>query len=169
MQPQLSLSKLQYDRIIAILSDLRENTNAQILLIDSSGLLIAKEGDLDQSTEALLATLAAADYAATNEMARIIGEQKGFRSHVHEGQHKNLYMAAIKPALYLVVVFSRAVTIGMVRVLCEKTCSEVEAITRDLDGLENNSTLPQNPDAGGEFEAELSSKLDAILGPTERD
>lgn len=163
---RIELSKSQFADINKSLQLFYKRTKCPAIIVaDASGTLIAKQGSMNPNNFALLSTLAAADYAATVEMSKIIGEQDGFKVHFHEGALHNLYLTTVKDSCYLIVVFSKETTFGMVRVLASKTIEELQrAFSRDTSGedmQEINGVQEQMGLKG--FQEELSTRLDSIM------
>ncbi len=163
---RISLSQSQFHDINQLLAKLHEKTKCPaIILTDHSGLVIAQDGSMDTNELPTLAALSAADYAATSEMARIIGEADGFKMHYHEGPRMNVYVSGVIDKFILVIVFSKDTTFGMVKVLTNKAIKEFEEIFNRQHNQEEQVEAAQlkgklNED---EFCDELTSRLDAAL------
>lgn len=163
---RISLLQNQYARISAVLQRFVQKTKcSSVMLSYSSGLCVAKSGTMPDATTALLATLAAGNYSATMEMARLIGETSGFRVQFHEGTTANIYVAGIDDNFFLVVVFAKNITFGMVRVQTAKAIQELLPVVTEVAA---NVEEPENPNGAeaatdDEFRSELSSRLDAVL------
>ncbi len=165
---QISLSEESYAGLNSTLKNFYQRTKcAAIILSDESGLLVARQGNMETNNLPVLSALAAADFAATTEMAKLIGESQSFKMHFHEGQTNNIYITGINPEFFLVVIFGKNTTFGMVRVLVEKACDEL----RDLlaAAKQNTDTQPaarfvQQSLGDNEFQSELSERLDNLLG-----
>ncbi len=119
---------------------------------------------MNQQHFSIIAALAAGNYAATGELARLIGEQSGFKVQFHEGGEYSLYLAEVFDDYFLVVIFGKQTSFGMVRVLASAmTPKLVEVLTCEPEThpYENGdaSTAP-----AGEFREELASKLDGLFG-----
>lgn len=163
----VQLSDEQFREIGALLERLHEKSKCKALaLVDSSGLLIARHGGVNQKALVLLATLAAANYAATAQMARLIGEKGGFKMHLHEGQNHNIYISGVNDDYYLFTVFGTDTTFSLVRVLTAKATKELDEILRrevaagtmmrELESVKQSVSEPG-------FQDELSARLDELL------
>jgi len=164
---KIVLSRKQFEQINAILEKLQEKTKCTAaILSDISGLVIAHKGTMNVGSYSILSALTAANYAATNEIAGLIGESEGFKMHYHEGPELNLYVTAAKNQFIFVIVFSKETTFGMVRVLSTKVVKELTEVFSHQD-----NTLEEQQDGefireslnDDEFEDELTSRLDSIL------
>ncbi|NOX37675.1 MAG: roadblock/LC7 domain-containing protein [Calditrichaeota bacterium] len=118
---QIILTPQQFDEITKILSELAAKTKAStILLADISGQLITQRGNTDDINTAILSALAASDFAATSEMAKLVGEDAKFKLLFHEGEKRNVYLSNVGDNFFLVVVFDVSVTLGLVRIYTKK-------------------------------------------------
>jgi predicted regulator of Ras-like GTPase activity (Roadblock/LC7/MglB family) len=160
---RLSLSRTQFEQINEALRGFYQRTKCSALLLaDSSGMLVAHAGTLDVGAKSLLSTLAAGNYAATNEIARLAGEASGFKVHFLEGSKNSVYVSGVDENFFLVVVFGETTTFGMVRVLTAKLSEQVHALlSLPIEGevVEITRREVESP----EFRDELSSRLDAVL------
>ncbi len=85
----LILHPEEYERIRDRISRLRTECNAKmVFLVDKNGQQIAAHGDIDAVDTTALASLAAGNVAATDSLARLIGE-KEFSILFPEGERDN--------------------------------------------------------------------------------
>jgi predicted regulator of Ras-like GTPase activity (Roadblock/LC7/MglB family) len=109
------LHEAEFTRLKAILESTQKDLKAElVLLIDRSGQQIASQGprvDIDQTA---LATLAAANIAATNGLAQVVGEPS-FSTLFHQGTKRSIHILDVARSLSLVLVFDQSVAPGMVR------------------------------------------------------
>jgi predicted regulator of Ras-like GTPase activity (Roadblock/LC7/MglB family) len=103
---------------------LRESRARVVLLVDRSGELIARQGDIGQLDFVALATLAAGDIAATGELARLLGE-KTFSAIFHQGNYLHLHLSPIGDKIVLVVIFDEHSPLGLVRLRVKTTSEEL--------------------------------------------
>ncbi|MFI5143525.1 MAG: roadblock/LC7 domain-containing protein, partial [Thermoanaerobaculales bacterium] len=75
--PNLVLYEEEFDRINSVLARLWVDANAKIVfLVDKNGQQIAAKGDLEKVDATSLASLTAGNVAATDGLARLIGEKE---------------------------------------------------------------------------------------------
>lgn len=165
---QIMISKKQFAEINSALEQFSQRSKClSIILADSSGLLIARSGSMSPNNLPVLSALAAADYAATKEMAKIIGEQTGFKTQFHEGHQSNLFVNAVNSDYFLVIVFSKEITFGMIRVLSSKTSEELNKIlsqpNEENQTTEQQNALVKNAVNDQAFQDELSLQLSNVL------
>ena len=152
---QIILTAQQFDEITKVLSELAAKTKAStILLADISGQLITQRGNTDDINTAILSALAASDFAATSEMAKLVGEDAKFKLLFHEGEKRNVYLSNVGDNFFLVVVFDVSVTLGLVRIYTKK------AIQNLLHVFE---TSDPGDDAGKILDQDFSSMLGDML------
>jgi len=105
---------------------LRKSTAETALLTDTAGNLITSVGrrpDLD--FQSFLA-LCAGDYAASREMALMLGEEH-FRALYHQSERHQIYITAIADGVLLVLLFTQQSTLGLVRWAVKKYADDLHA------------------------------------------
>ncbi|HHM02822.1 MAG TPA: roadblock/LC7 domain-containing protein [Caldithrix abyssi] len=150
---QVILNSTQYEGITRVLSELANKTKASaILFADMSGQLISQRGNTDNMNTTVLSALAASDFAATSEMAKLVGEEAKFKLLFHEGEKRNVYLSNVGEAFFLVVVFDVSVTLGLIRIYTKKAIE-------DLNGI-----LDDDSNAPSEDEKLIDSDFSSLLG-----
>ena len=123
-----------------------------ILFADMSGQLISQRGNTENMNTTVLSALAASDFAATAEMAKLVGEEAKFKLLFHEGEKRNVYLSNVGDYFFLVVVFDVNVTLGLIRIYTKKAIQSLQEI------LEEEST-------GGESQKDMiDSDFSSLLG-----
>ena len=103
--PDLIMYDEEFQLIKEIISRLRLDANAKIVfLVDKNGQQIAANGDLESVDTTSLASLTAGNVAATDGLARLIGE-KEFSILFHEGEKDNIHISIVGQRVILVVIF----------------------------------------------------------------
>ena len=126
---QVILNSTQFDGISKILSELAAKTKASaILFADMSGQLISQRGNTDEMNTTVLSALAASDFAATAEMAKLVGEDAKFKLLFHEGEKRNVYLSNVGDDFFLVVVFDVSVTLGLIRIYIKKAIQNLVSL-----------------------------------------
>ena len=155
---QVVLNGRQYDAITKVLSELATKTKASaILFADMSGQLISQRGKTDEMNTTVLSALAASDFAATSEMAKLVGEEAKFKLLFHEGDKRNVYLSNVGDDFFLVVVFDVSVTLGLIRIYTKKA---IEDLTNALEEQE------EDQDAGEMIDSDFSTLLGDALDDT---
>ena len=116
------------DAITRILSNFLAETNSRsALLVDRSGQLVTTIGEQPQFDATAFATLAAADFSANDQLAKLIGETD-FTTLFHQGERDSMYVADVARRLILVVLFDQRTTLGLVRLRLKATVSDLNQV-----------------------------------------
>ena len=115
----------EYQQVKTILSKLRTDANAKmVFLIDKNGQQIASHGDIGNLDTTSLASLTAGNVAATDGLARLIGE-KEFPVLSHEGERDNIHISVVGGRVILVVIFDERSSLGLVRLRVKRASAEL--------------------------------------------
>lgn len=101
------------------------------LLIDRSGQLIASSGDPSTLDVVALSALTAANFGATAEIARLLGEEE-FALLFHKGKNENVHFCKVGEEFILVTLFDNRTTLGLVRLRTEKVVKELLQIFEEI-------------------------------------
>jgi len=94
------------------------------LLVDRSGYLIANRGDPAGMDVIALAALSAANYGVTEEIARLVGEDN-FSLLFHKGKNENIHYTKVGDDFFLITLFTRDVSLGLMRLKTAKAKGEL--------------------------------------------
>ena len=95
-----------------------------VFLIDRSGQLIAHSGNPSTVDVAALSALTAANFGATAEIAKLLGENE-FNLLFHKGKKENIYFSAVGEHLIVVTIFDHKTSLGLVRLRVNKATDEL--------------------------------------------
>ncbi len=98
-----------------------------LLISRRDGSLVCKQGETASLDTTSLAALAAAGFAATKEIARLVGEPE-FSVLFHQGEQENMYVCLAGEEVLLMLLFDERTTIGLVRVLAKETSQRLAKI-----------------------------------------
>ena len=98
-----------------------------VLLIDRSGQLIAHHGNAPGIDMPSLSALTAANFGATAEIAKILGEEE-FTLLFHKGRNENVYFSAVGEHVILVTLFDDRTSLGVIRLQIGKIIDELSKI-----------------------------------------
>jgi len=116
----------EYQQIKEILARLQIDSNSKIVfLVDKNGQQIAAHGDMAGVDATSLASLTAGNVAATDGLAKLIGE-KEFSILFHEGERDNIHISLVAQRVILVVIFDEKSSLGLVRLRVKKASQELE-------------------------------------------
>ncbi len=134
MRPIASLVIYEEDlsRLTASLSALQNKARSSaVLLIDTSGQLIASAGATESLDTTPLASLAAGSIAAAGALAQLLGE-KEFSFVFYDGERKRLHLSLIGRQAILLVLLDHHSAIPLVRLQVKKFSKEIERIFSEL-------------------------------------
>jgi predicted regulator of Ras-like GTPase activity (Roadblock/LC7/MglB family) len=130
--PDLVLYDEEFQRIKDSLHRLASDANANVVfLVDKNGQQIAAVGDLQSLDTTSLASLTAGNVAATDGLARLIGE-KEFSILFHEGERDNIHISIVAQRVILVVIFDERTSLGLVRLRVRRAMAELEKVFEDI-------------------------------------
>ncbi len=102
-----------------------------VLLIDRSGQLIAHHGNTPGIDISSLSALTAANFGATAEIARMLGEEE-FTLLFHKGRSENVYFSAIGEHVIMVTLFDDRTSLGLIRLQINKIVGELSRILSSI-------------------------------------
>ena len=122
----------EYASLEEALRRLRQEANAKaVFLIDKNGQQIAAAGEIEQFDATSLASLTAGNVAATDGLARLIGERE-FSILFHEGERDNIHISIVAQRVILVVIFDERTSLGLVRLRVRRAMAELEKIFEEI-------------------------------------
>ncbi len=127
----------EFQQIKTILYWLKDSSNARLVfLVDRNGSLIAFQGDSDNVDTTSLASLTAGNVAATDGLAKLIGEPE-FKVLYHEGTKDHIYITCVGNRIILLVIFDNHSSLGLVRLRVRKASEDLEMVFKKImDKLE---------------------------------
>jgi predicted regulator of Ras-like GTPase activity (Roadblock/LC7/MglB family) len=130
--PDLVLYDDEFRKIKESLQRLASDSNANVVfLVDKNGQQIAAVGDLTTLDTTSLASLTAGNVAATDGLARLIGERE-FSILFHEGERDNIHISIVAQRVILVVIFDERTSLGLVRLRVRRAMAELEKIFEEI-------------------------------------
>ncbi|MFP4344295.1 MAG: roadblock/LC7 domain-containing protein [Anaerolineales bacterium] len=145
-----------------LLQQLREDLRARCAVVSSSGgRLITSVGNIDRGAAITLAALMSGSFSASARAAQIFGEEEMFDSSLQETEGYGLYAIRLHDSLILSVVFSGAVTVGMVRHYAAQAAVDIlELLFSEAGAAESLEGL----EIGANFRESVNRVLGDILG-----
>src|SRR5262245_24419916 len=130
--PDLVLYDEEFNRIRDSLKRLQQDASAKVVfLVDKNGQQIAAVGDLQALDTTSLASLTAGNVAATDGLARLIGERE-FSILFHEGEKDNIHISIVAQRVILVVIFDERSSLGLVRLRVRRATADLEKIFEEI-------------------------------------
>jgi len=128
MQTDFVLYEEEFKLLEEALRRLRQDANARaVFLIDKNGQQIATAGEVEQFDTTSLASLTAGNVAATDGLAKLIGERE-FSVLFHEGQQDHIHISIVAKRAILVVIFDDRSSLGLVRLRVKRASADLERI-----------------------------------------
>ena len=157
----VSFDAAQYEGIKKYLGELYSKTRAKVVLFaDMAGQIIGERGDTADMNTTVLSALAAGDFAATAEIAKLVGEGDRFKLHLHEGERKNVYLTNVGEQFFMIIIFEANVALGMVRVYTKKA---VESLMNIVEEAANNEGMSDADMIDEDFGNLLAAELDGAF------
>jgi predicted regulator of Ras-like GTPase activity (Roadblock/LC7/MglB family) len=115
-----------------VLADFLKKSEADLtVVIDRGGNVISQFGDMNAIDVTIIAALAAGSFAATQELARRIGEVE-FNALYHQGNGSHIFMNSVDDDTIMITVFGRRTTVGLVRFYSTATAQNVSDLLKSL-------------------------------------
>lgn len=133
------ITKRDLEKIEGCLSKIVSSSFAHsVLLIDRSGQLIAQQGNTPDLDVMSLSALTAANFGATAEIARLLGEEE-FTLLFHKGRSENVYFSAVGENTIMVTLFDDKTSLGVIRLKMNQIIGELGAIVSCIFEKEKKS------------------------------
>jgi predicted regulator of Ras-like GTPase activity (Roadblock/LC7/MglB family) len=159
--PDMVLYEEDHGRIISILERLRQEANARVVfLLDKSGQQMGCAGDLGGLDPTSLASLTAGNVAATDGLAKLIGERE-FSILFHEGERDNLHINVVARRAILVVLFDERSSLGLVRLRVRRASTDLTVV---LDAIVHRAGTAREGEDLSPFEELTDEDIDALFG-----
>src|ERR1700756_5400033 len=138
----------EFQMIKDVIGRLKADAQAKVVfIVDKNGQQIAAQGDLQSLDTTSLASLTAGNVAATDGLARLIGE-KEFSILFHEGEKDNIHISIVAQRVILVVIFDERSSLGLVRLRVRRATDE---LTRILESLIKKAASANAPSVFAEI------------------
>ena len=125
---RLAFYKEDIEKIDKMLSEFLRLSGAKCaLLIDKEGHLVTKRGEVRTIDMDTISALVAGSFAATKEMARLLGEEE-FTALFHQGERDNIQLSLVGDRTLLTILFDDRTTVGMVRLYANETAKKLAEI-----------------------------------------
>lgn len=128
------------------------------LLIDKEGHLVTRRGEAVGTSMEAIAALVAGSFAATKEMARLLGESE-FTVMFHQGARDSIQLQLVGNRTLLAVLFDERTNMGLVRFYAQEASQHIAVILGEIE------TRPESEDQGlgKNFSADASAALENLF------
>jgi len=128
-----SLSRQNTEALGRVLANLMIQSEADgCLVCDQAGHVLAQAG-MAADDPHLLSALGAGVFAATGELARLLGEDE-FSMVMHQGKRRSILLCGANDDALLAVIFSADVNLGLVKLYTPPSAAAVRAVLEDACG-----------------------------------
>jgi predicted regulator of Ras-like GTPase activity (Roadblock/LC7/MglB family) len=157
----LVLTPLQEKALEAVLVQLAAKSSAALaLLATRTGHYIGSRGSRRDLDTAALASLVAADLAASTQITDLVDAAEAHTMILREGERYSMLIAEAGASMVLLVVASRDVPLGWIRMLVQGAAHRMAEITRPAPGRPVPSMASVMP--GGEFADLVGQAIDDL-------
>jgi len=129
-----------------------------IILIDREGYMVTKTGHTEDFDMQAISALVAGSYAATREMARLLGEEE-FSVLFHQGKRDSIQLTLVGDRTILATVFDERTTIGMVRLYAKEASQKLDKLFEDISQRDDDGS----EHIGADFAKSAKDQLDAVF------
>lgn len=161
IEPAIALYGSTFQSVMKTLDELlRESGARYVMLLDRKGFVLAhKEALWAPRPPALdsLATLIAGNAAATQALAKMLGEPR-FQEIVHQGEQNGLYVEEIGEVALLAILFDNSAPLGRVKLTAKKAGQTLEQLTREA------IVTPNKMGIDTEYRDGANALLDELFG-----
>lgn len=148
------------DQIELLLTEYIKLSKAKsVFFIDKEGHLITNTGEAADVNPETLAALIAGSFAATKELARVLGESE-FNAMSQKGRKDSLNMVLVGNRSILAVVYDQTTTAGMVELYCKDLSLKIAKI---LDIAAKQSKLHEKETLHEDYQESVQEKLDELF------
>ena len=153
----------EFQKIRQALQRLLEDASANLVfLVDKNGQQIAAVGDVSSLDMTSLASLTAGNVAATDGLARLIGDNE-FSVLFHEGEKANLYISIVARRVILVVMFDDRAPLGLVRLRVRRATAELETVFEEIARKVETDKLTQAEEKEAPFSEITDDDIDRLF------
>jgi predicted regulator of Ras-like GTPase activity (Roadblock/LC7/MglB family) len=157
----LVLTPLQEKALEAVLVSLAAKSSAALVLLATrTGHYIASRGSRHDVDTAALASLVAADLAASTQITDLVDAAEAHTMILREGERYAMLIAEAGASMVLLTVASREVPLGWIRMLVQGASQRMAEITRPAPGRHVPAMASVIP--GGEFADLVGQAIDDL-------
>jgi len=113
------------------------------LLIDRDGHLVTRRGDAVHTSPESISALVAGSFAATKEMARLLGETE-FTVMFHQGKRDSIQLQLVGERTLLAIMFDDRTNLGLVRFYAQETALRLQDVFESIVGRRHGEELASN-------------------------
>ena len=151
----------EFQKLEDCLERLQLDSSARaVFLIDKNGQQISATGDVASFDTTSLASLTAGNVAATDGLAKLIGERE-FSVLFHEGERDHIHISVVADRAILVVIFDERSSLGLVRLRVKRASAEMRELFDQMDS--SRQLAPAGTAAPSPFSEITDEDIDALF------
>ena len=127
------------------------------LLIDKEGHLVTRRGDAVQTSLESISALVAGSFAATREMARLLGEEQ-FTTLFHQGSRDSIQISLVGDRALFAMVFDERTNLGLVRYYSVEATKRLSEILDEID-----ARTGETESLSSDFSTSATAALDKLF------
>ncbi|MCB9915842.1 MAG: roadblock/LC7 domain-containing protein [Planctomycetes bacterium] len=133
------------------------------MLIDRGGHLVTRRGESVGESPESVAALAAGSFAATREMARLMGEDD-FNTLFHQGTRESIQLSQIGDRALFAIVFDDRSNLGLVRFYAEESQGRLRELFQEMTRRQAER-VDEDPARGlaADFSSSAAAALDELF------
>ncbi len=149
------------EEFVKVLAELISMSNAKAaLLIDKEGHMVAREGTVRSFDTDSLSALVAGSFAATREMAHMLGEDE-FSVMFHHGQKDNIQLTLVDDRTILTIIFDDQTQLGMIRLYTQEAVKQLQSVFEQKAARKDSEP---GVDLDHDFTTAGKAQLDDVFG-----
>lgn len=131
------------------------------LLVDREGHMVTKRGESGDHDLDTISALVAGSFAATREMARILGDEH-FSVLLHQGEKESVQLSLVGDRTLLTVIFDESTTLGVVRLYADEIAKKLTQVFEKIAA--RGAPAGGQEQISGEYGGAAKTRLDELFG-----
>lgn len=138
-----SMGPADVGKMSRVLLELLDRSEAAACVVcDQAGHVLAEEG-LSTQDPHLMSALGAGVFAATRELAGLLGEDE-FSSVVHQGTRRSILIASVDEESLLLVIFNAGANLGLVKLYTTPAASALRTVLDQVRARGEEEAVPNH-------------------------
>jgi predicted regulator of Ras-like GTPase activity (Roadblock/LC7/MglB family) len=131
-------------------------------LIDKEGHMVTRRGETVKNSLEAISALIAGSFAATREMARLLGEAQ-FSTLFHQGQRDSIQVTLVGERALFATVFDGRTNLGLVRYYATETAGKLGEILNEMLARSATEAAPPGDQLSSDFSSSATAALDKLF------
>lgn len=131
-------------------------------LIDKEGHMVTRRGEMVKNSLEAISALIAGSFAATREMARLLGESQ-FSTLFHQGQRDSIQVTLVGERALFATVFDGRTNLGLVRYYATETASHLAEILHEMLTRPVTEAAPAGDQLSSDYSKSAAAALDKLF------